>query len=158
MSFIRSTSNPESLYVYDDVNGYIQWYWHPKAPLRSAPGMMQVPPKAFYAACRQWVKKACFGLKCRVSVDGFTIEADNFYTKTGKRARMHGTVLEWMHDKKQRNYLIRVSYKKNVVHMWAVTWECIVDRFHLDEYKKWWLKEAKRDSKKSPRGRPRRSR
>lgn len=132
MSFIRCLSNPEGMYVFGSTSG-VEFYsgqgWHLSniGPDREPDRGMIVPYNVFYKACKlaEYVTA-----DEPVEVDGFKIEEQVIYTKTGRlvpnrpftvasmKRRMSGRAAETM-------WAIKVSYKGKYVFMWRVTWDYI---------------------------------
>lgn len=123
MSYIRSLSNPESLYVYGDGKN-INFHWLVKPPFASPGGGMKIPHDIFTKAGQKWAEQ--FSGDKKVSVGGFTIEEVHVYDKTAKKVRpgapfnLPPTRFGW-----------KLSYKGQFVILWAVTMHYMMDRFLL---------------------------
>ncbi len=109
MSYIRSTSNPESLYIWGDSDGMINICHTVKPPRASRPltpdtsEWIRVPLKDFHTVCRKW--------------------------HAGVRDITRGVVRvrEAVVPEKGRNeFLVRFSYRRRWFCMWYVTWEYVV--------------------------------
>lgn len=85
MSFIRSGSNPEALYVVHNVSNTVD-IWHGlKYPLcNKGKTYINLPAKPFLGACRRWAMKHYPGDGRKVEYRGVTIEEKMIFLKTGK--------------------------------------------------------------------------
>jgi len=134
MSFIRSFSNPENLYVVALEDG-INLMHRVKPPLASAwpkdgnNALMIVPHLPFWAVCQLW---EAGGMDPPPGKDGqwathqgFTAEEIHVYTDTGKpvTGRMPFTAL---FTSRPHEWLVRLSYRRQFVFLWRVTWEYVV--------------------------------
>jgi len=124
VSFIRSTSNPEGLYIWHDIDGYVDVSFGGVAPpLASKQRSARIPSKTFFKAVSRWDKN--YGADEKVSVGGFTIEERHIFVKTGKVVR--GGSKAWLRDRRLRTaFLVRISYRGTFVHLWRVTWQYVV--------------------------------
>ena len=118
MSYIRSTSNPEGLYIWHDVSEDIMIHWNQMPPLCSKQTGMAIPAKVFYKA----VEKAKWGEK--TTVDGFTIEEQYIFMDTGKKVPTNHDIFR---EQRKLAYQIKLSYKNRFVFLWKVTWRYVVD-------------------------------
>ena len=130
MSYIRCLSNPESLYIWGDTadnSGFANICHRVKPPLSSKwpkngnSPLIMVPLKAFEEATRKW-RGSYDG--SAVEVDGFKVETVNVFTATGKRVPKKNDFLK---DRRRREWLVRLSYKGQFVHLWDVTWSYVVN-------------------------------
>lgn len=135
MSYIRSLSNPEGLYItgtfirghaYVDVMGRAQ---------------VCIPLRVFHEACTRWNRCSCE--ENGVAVRGLTIRERYLNPKTGKPCR-HLSLKELASGKKhQGEYQIEINYKGTRFWCWRVTWDCIL-RGVLSEisdakrHRPWW--------------------
>lgn len=129
MSLIRSLSNPESLYIWGDANGYNLCH-RVKPPLSSKwppdgnTPRIQIPVKVFERACLKW-KDAGGWLDDRVEIQGFVVEMVHVNIKTGRKSPK--LTLKNMLKELPTEFLIRLSYKRQFVHLWDVTWTYVVN-------------------------------
>ena len=157
MSYIRCLSNPERLYAWHDIDGTVHLHYGGnkavKPPL-SKGEEMRVPYKTFIRAVQNW--DAHGGFEGRTSYRGFTIEEIHVYLKTGKlfdpeRWKSASKYID--HSAKNPNeFLIRVSYKGNFIHLWGVTWQYVVN--NVMERRR--IRARKRRAKRSKRSTKRR--
>ena len=118
MSFIRCLSNPESLYVYHNVYGFIDWIMTlPKGERFQ----MNIPPRTFYGLIRKYVQEYF-----TLPVKWGKMSVDEVWTsqKTGK-------VLGALNDEEPRiegeaDLKVRVRYKDQECVLWDVTWDMVV--------------------------------
>lgn len=121
MSYIRCLSNPEGLYVHEDMDSYIHISWIVKPPLSSGKeDVMLIPYKAFYGGIRKWDRTG----RCK-NFKGFSIKERYIYLKTGKPVSKQDFIKSF-EDKKHKGYRVRLSYQNKFVYLWSVTWEYIV--------------------------------
>jgi len=133
MSYIRCLSNPEGLYIWAQSDGRTCITHNVRAPLSSVEkpkGLVNiiVPTTAFDRACILW-DEGNEPASCR----GVRVEEVHVLTKTGKPVPENffdfgigsGKLAARM-KKNPVELLIKLSYKKEFVFMWRVTWEYIV--------------------------------
>ncbi|MFH1742970.1 MAG: hypothetical protein ABIH23_28530 [bacterium] len=99
MSYIRSASNPEGLYVLCEQPGYVKFYWW-KDEEETRTGSLPFPH--FAEVCRQWEQQTCSGKSAHSG--GFSAKM--------KDCKVH---LRWKDDK-----------GKWELYLWEVTWEHVV--------------------------------
>jgi hypothetical protein len=122
MSFIRSTSNPERLYVWGDAAERVTVNWAgpqaPKPPLAKGEQMV-VPWKTFYRAAWQWDRYQ------EANYRGFRVMEMHIFMDTGKRVPDSYDVLT-ARPRRETGFLYRISYKDKFVFVWKVTWAYVV--------------------------------
>lgn len=154
MSYIRSTSNPERLYVWADVDGTV--HLHYGGPYRVKPPLskgeeLRVPYKTFVRAVRHWDESGRY----KTDINGFKIEEIHVYLKTGKRVpefKNNKDAIRYLDEvkKKPSEYKIRVSYRGNFIHLWSVTWQYVVNNVMERETKRHRLRNrAKRKAERT---------
>ena len=124
MSIIRVLSNPEALYIYEDVGGFISIGHRIHNRLaspgcrgrKSGPAGFTMPPKVFYTVCRKWRKS----MGDPVSYRGCKVSEVCVDIKTGKPPKKDQSILD------PSEFLIRFEWKGKYFHMWETTWEYIV--------------------------------
>ena len=130
MSYIRSLSNPESLYIW--CEGKETAISHGvKGPLSSArwrggkasPPFFHVPAAAFDRVCALWGEG-----REPARAGGIRVEEVALFVATGKMVPVdfYGDIAKVFRDKRRVEHLIRLSYRKHFVCMWRVTWEYVV--------------------------------
>jgi hypothetical protein len=117
MSYIRSLSNPEALYVYEDIeDARIHWSWTVKKPLSNGECFV-VPKWAMHRVALKFEDG-----REQASAGGFSAREQYVYLDTGRLADESKT--------KNRDadaaVLIRIEYKGTYVYLWAVTWKAVV--------------------------------
>ena len=130
MSLIRALSNPESLYIWGDSDGFYSLCHNVKPPLASKwpkggnTPMIRIPVKVFERACLEW-RDAGNWVDDRVEVEGFIVEMVHVIRKTGRKPPKvtPKNMLKGPHG----DLLIRLSYKRQFVHLWDVTWTYVVN-------------------------------
>jgi hypothetical protein len=135
MSYIRCTSNPEGLYIYEghayprDRKLYVTIYWTQPKPLSSGKRhQIVVPARLFHEAARRWYP-GHKSYKGYYSKDGFSVKEELIYMKTGKKvpAKITKSMSKWMADKKRAEFQIKISHKKEFVFIYNVTWAYVVE-------------------------------
>lgn len=138
MSYIRCLSNPEALYIWGDCQGYVNISHCVKPPLSSG-RQFRIPTKDFHRVGKKW-SEWCDEEK-GIRLGHLRIQEIHVYRDTGKPVGP-----EWMKNflkkkKREADFLVKVSYKRDFVFLWKVTWKYVVDSIvdHIEFY---------RDSKK----------
>jgi hypothetical protein len=121
MSYIRSTSNPESLYIWGDAFDLVNISYRVDPPLASTRQEMRVPRAAFEEACLKW--KEWGEVHEIIEVDGFRVELVRILLCTGRAPPKNFNPLK---DRREGAFLIRISYQRRFVHLWEVTWDHVV--------------------------------
>jgi hypothetical protein len=129
MSLIRCLSNPEALYIWGDADGFYSLVHCVKPPLASkwpkdCTPMIRIPVGVFEKACLEW-KDGGGWVDEKIEVDGFIIEMVHVVRKTGKKPPK--LTLKNMFKGPHGDFLIRLSYKRQFVHLWDVTWTYVVN-------------------------------
>ena len=118
MFFIRATSCPEYLCVYEDTSGAVVIHHGVMPPLADRrSGLIDVPARTFYALCRRWAAGAE-----PVTVRGLCVREVYVYLRSGKPVLFRSQVS----PRSPCEFMIRLSYRRRFVHMWRVTWAYIV--------------------------------
>ncbi len=133
MSYIRSTSNPEGLYVFTSKEG-VTLAHSVKPPLAStwpkngSNPVMIIPERLFLSVCKTWNRTyACNGVSRR----GLKIREVHVFVKTGKRVQRL-TAKSIMMPSGSSEFFIRIDYKGKFVHLWRVTWDSVVRSASID--------------------------
>lgn len=127
MSFIRCWTNPEGLYVWDDINGYVAIAHTLNKPFCSfndtkfVEDQIQVPRREFYGVCKQWDNSSYKTAKYK----DFSAEEVEIFDDNGEIVPEDYDYLNPTHGRKT-SYRIKVQYKKEFVYLWRVTWEYVV--------------------------------
>lgn len=136
MSYIRSLSNPEGLYVFSTDHDKTK-----KAVVCLIPGWnykhtnfnnndpMYVPQAVFDQAVRRW---DAFEPDDGVTLKGFSIRQVHVFTDTGKPVPKGFNPLK---SKRDAEFLIRVAYRKKWMLLWRVTWAYVVHNAMSDHRK-----------------------
>jgi hypothetical protein len=121
MSLIRSTSNPEKLYVFEHVDGYIAWCGNDLAP------WVKLPTDDFYTLCN-------LGRRSFAKVGELEIKDQWVHSETGEIFDTDPNHNCW--DKFIQEEVNRIPaeiktvlyYKdKPICAMWKVTWDYIIN-------------------------------
>ncbi|KKN89759.1 hypothetical protein LCGC14_0236050 [marine sediment metagenome] len=118
MSFIRCLSNPESLYVYHNVYGFINW-------IMTLPNgerfQMNIPPRTFYGLVRKYVREYF-----TLPVKWGKMSIDEVWTsqKTGKMLGELNSTESRLQG--EADLKIRVCYEDQECFLWDVTWDTVV--------------------------------
>lgn len=121
MSYIRSSSNPEGLYIWCDIKGSVHLSHIIKSPLSSAavlPHEFTIPRYIFEHILKKYDGQSEVkfrGLKVEERV--VNLETGQIYD--GAFPKVKGTY----------QFMIRLSYKNEFIIMWPVTWDYIVSHF-----------------------------
>jgi hypothetical protein len=136
MSYIRSTSNPEALYIWDD--GTMANVSHGVPKPHSSETLFRIPSAVFRKCLKKWD-----GSGDPVSFQGMTVEELNVDRKTAKtippaspcrrgcKKEGNGFIpckrcsRRFWKDIRRGKYVIRLSYKKDFVDLWRVTWDYV---------------------------------
>lgn len=123
MSYIRCLSNPEALYIYGDCSGYVNISHGVKPPLSSGRDF-RIPNRDFHRVGKKWADWC--DEESGIKSGHLKVQEINVYRDTGKPVGR-----EWRKNyfhKKQRptDFLVRISYKRDFVFLWRVTWEYVV--------------------------------
>lgn len=152
MSYIRSLSNPEGLYIFGS-NG-IHIYHGLKPPLCSEKSWpIVIPESDFYRVCHAWDHGPDQWKGPAYSRD-FSAREELIFVNTGKRvpddvASMRRSMKDLFKGKKRplERFVIRLQYKKKYIMIWRVTWhyvvENVVKRSHENFRCKWCMKRGK---------------
>jgi len=111
MSYIRSTSNPEGLYVYHDVNGHIYFNCS-----------KSIPANIFYRFIREIGNKyhGSFNMDYKLG----QLEVKEIFYPSKKKIPEAFKVL----GMKPGNYKMTLYWKgKEIARMWVVTWQYIAN-------------------------------
>jgi hypothetical protein len=127
MSFIRSGSNPEALYIWggarDGVN--ISHSLLPpfanRWPDDTYPPSFVVPWTPFRLTCLSWLNGAD-----RTSRAGLLVEEIHIFLETGERVPKTWGIKQMLRDNRRTAFMVRLTYKKNFFYMWPVTWMYVV--------------------------------
>lgn len=140
MSYIRCLSNPESLYVWSDgKNANI--IHHVKSP-HSSGRAFKIPHKSFERVLKLWAQyhepARCAGVIAQeLHIDkktGAVIPPMKPCNRGCNRIKNGWIPCRpcWKeHTKAAKNgkFMIRLSYKKDFVNLWLVTWDYMTNRF-----------------------------
>lgn len=123
MSYIRCLSNPEALYIYGDCSGYVNISHGVKPPLSSGRDF-RIPDRDFHRVGKKWADWC--DEERGIKSGHLKVQEILVYRDTGKPVGR-----EWRKNyfhKKQRptDFLVRISYKRDFVFLWKVTWEYVV--------------------------------
>ena len=130
MSYIRSTSNPDGLYVYGDIDGSVHFHWSIEEPLSSGRERpLMVPQDIFDRALKAWTDS--FGEN--VDVDGFTIAESHVFVDSGQPVPDGYHVLQ--EGAQPSAFLIKLAYKGAFVHVWLVTWGYVAANWQARQQK-----------------------
>lgn len=110
MSYIRSTSNPEGLYIYGSCDDEI-WIHHDVKPPLSSGGdyKIVVPEEAFTSACRRWCREYAYHSRKLIEVDGFSIQRNRIFLKNG---HLVPEKFDFLFPNKFIKFLYRILAKK----------------------------------------------
>lgn len=134
MAYIRATSNPEGLYVFGSVSGFVEWYWWEGDQQKCI--FMQ--PKLFEEVCHRWDEgDSLMSEDDSVQVGGPEVG------QTVRVAEQPGQ--PWKIVVSVRDEPGRVLHQEHGVEcaMWPVTWEYIVAAC-VDRGRRGWLWQLKR--------------
>lgn len=120
MSYIRGTSNPESLYIWADFRGRVH-VSHRVSPPLSSGDEFTLPRHVFEHICRAWGRT--YGTS---RYRGLRIEKLHVYVDDGSRVPINEDIVRMLSCNRPREILMRLSYGKHFLFMWLVTWEHIV--------------------------------
>lgn len=132
MSYIRSGSNPEGLYIIatsGDREGERILIYGDGLPGSSIGPGISLPVKVFHGVALRWFQN--YGSD-DVKLRGVTVDEAWIDLKTGKvRSGRDGhkatkSFRRDLADGKPLACVIRFRYKRRVIHMWRVTWAYIV--------------------------------
>jgi hypothetical protein len=101
MSFIRSGSNPEGLYVWGDGTNI-------NITADETHGKIRTIPQTIFEPL---AKKYCRNSGEAITLSGASIQEI------------------WVKNRKRNELKVRLSYKDWSIHMWEVTWEYIIRRY-----------------------------
>ena len=128
MSYIRCLSNPENLYIWEDVDGTVTFSHRVRPPLASKepkgdgnPFCITMPAREFKAACRKWARDGSEDVKA----GNFSAKLMQVLLDTGKPppAKYHKIPPS---ESPPSEFLVRIGYKRKFVFLWLVTWEYVV--------------------------------
>lgn len=113
MSYIRTLSNPEGLYIFggrDGVEIYVSWKGQPETN-----GFIgTVPQETWDALCRAYTSWD-YDENESLNIDHLWLTWD------------------WVEDEDGRNYKAMLGYKSDwILTMWEVTWEYIISRYRRE--------------------------
>jgi hypothetical protein len=145
MSFIRSLSNPEGLYIYNTMEDLVWIHHSVKPPLASKssedhiPHTFSVPERDFLAIGRKWARNFWNYDTDEICRSGkLTVGEVHVFMDTGKKVHK-GWVHRHFFERRSRRteFLIKLAYGKHYVMMWRTTWHYIVhsilDHLKLDD-------------------------
>lgn len=132
MSYIMPLTNPERLYIYADSRKTV-WI-HGGLPIPGSTENFSVPRRLFHQVALAWDRG--YGPD-KVRRRNLIVEEVHVFTMTGKLVSKNHDCLKAILDgvKKKRavpehpimtEFLIRLSYGRNRLYMWRVTWSYIV--------------------------------
>jgi len=154
MSYIRSTSNPERLYIYATIDNTVHIHHGVRPPLSSPwkkqflyktvskgdkkrrvktgqryaePPLIVVPTHIFEHVCRRW--RETYGQE-HVAYRGLVVEEVHIHTDTGRPVPKNQRRLAGLAEMLRRAFLIRLAYKGQFFCMWRVTWEYVTADVH----------------------------
>lgn len=141
MSYIRCLSNPERLYVWSNGK-YVNITHSVKRP-NSSGRHFTIPHGIFEGTCKRWANDnepaVCRGAKAEeLHIDRTTGRVIPEWKPCTRGCKPDGKntwtpclrcLKKSMGDAKRGEFVIRLSYKKDFVNMWRVTWEYIISRF-----------------------------
>jgi hypothetical protein len=148
VSYIRSGSNPEGLYIWGQADGTVHVAHNVPVPLSSKwprgpgwklvrgkivpskrlvdfPPCIVVPAAVFRDTCRQWAKDYSPTYD-KTSRRGLVVEEMEIWTDTGLPVTEKLTSKDVFSKARRMRSVIRFSYKKQFFFMWRVTWMYIV--------------------------------
>lgn len=115
MSFIRCTSNPEGMYVYHHVDGYISMSTSPFNFEKE----LKIPPRNFYHVCKRYDK---YGFN-QVKYGDFEVREVQIYEKSGEIIKKE---IDFLHERKKIGYRMAIIWKGEIKFLlWRVTWDYI---------------------------------
>jgi hypothetical protein len=122
MSYIRSASNPESLYIwgYGERVTIAHRVLRPLSSAKEIPASFDVPTAHFDKVRAQWAKG-----REKASSGGITVEEAHIYLRSGRPVPRRPMMTQ-ITSKAPTEFLIRLSYKKHFILLWRVTWEHVV--------------------------------
>lgn len=136
MSYIRSTSNPEGLYIYtalDDkdrpmVHVHASNKKHRLKNFGSDGDILLIPPKIFTKAVKLWDQEADHEIG--VKHEGLSV----------REVFANPDTLEFWRNKRKAvpdgfEFMVKVAYKRKWVCLWGVTWAYVVHNV-LSEHRK----------------------
>lgn len=129
MSYIRSLSNPEGLYIIGSSKGIDIWHTvkpplSSKWPKSGETPWINVPTYVFHHVLNRWAE----GFRDKVSYRGLVVEEVQVCPTTGKPPKPQSLTKMLDPRTPRSEFLIRLQYKEQFFHMWRVTWEYIVHR------------------------------
>ncbi len=119
MSYIRSTSNPESVYIWANPKGQVEIMYRVKKPLGAGQSMV-IPRHVFHSVCKAWSEG-----RTTISQRGLRVEDVFVNTETGKPVKMPKDPFLLL-NVRHNEHFVKLSYQGKFFHMWMVTWEAIV--------------------------------
>lgn len=126
MSYIRSTSNHEGLYIWGDCRGRVHVSHHIAPPLasdgeptndRDYQGFT-VPRHVFEHVCREWHRRGGAEVRYR----GLRVRELATFLDDGTEA----TGEAWM-GRRRYNIFVRLEYGAHFLSLWHVTWTYVVN-------------------------------
>ena len=130
MSYIRSGSNPEGLYIFGS-DGAVTICHGVKPPLASKTTQFNVPLAQFEGVCARWYAGAE-----RVRVRDTIVEEVHLNRKTGKPPQDPPMTFPWSIFDSDNTFLIRFQHKKHFFCMWSVTWDAVVRSYYYESKRK----------------------
>lgn len=125
MSFIRSLSNPEGLYIFGGMDGIEiatgnGWKLSNIGP--DNPSMV-VPYDAFIKVCEDWDQNAD-----SAEADGFFAGEQHIWADTGELVDPEtDPIQQWFTgNRRESRYAIKLSYGDKFCFLWSVTWQYVV--------------------------------
>jgi hypothetical protein len=129
VSYIRSTSNPESLYVTTSTDGMgtdmVSISHGVQAPLSDGADFAATM-ESFRRVCQKWADG-----NEDASSGGFSAKEVHVEVSTGKRARTRDSLAEFL-KRPASEMLVRISSGPHYLHLWRVTWDYVVRRVLAD--------------------------
>lgn len=133
MSYIRSTSNPEELYIYSSGK-YVHITHNVNKPFSSGKKSpqeddMTIPTYIFENALRKYKRRYRV---LPISYRDLKIEEVHLYKDNGKKVPVNLTVKKYFEASEKRGgtlFQIKISYKNKFVCMYKTTWDYIAIMF-----------------------------
>ncbi len=127
MSYIRSGSNPEGLYIFSTqgpkgrlhVEVLVGWFHKLTNITNDSP--MLVPQGVFDRAAVMWDDDGE-----KASYKGFKVEEVHVYEDDGSPVPKKRSIKASLEDKRRSFFGVKVSYKGKWVIVWRVTWAYVV--------------------------------
>lgn len=137
MSFIRSLSNPENLYVWDDVSGHIMFHQTGQAVGVKRDVVYNLFKKVKHKNTILWPGEQ--PLSNRIGKEKFSIRECLFNTQTKKVLSQKEIKNRKLYDNIE--FFIEVTVNKHKFYMYLVTWQYIARNIidHLNR-EKWYNK------------------